>query len=306
MACWCYDQRVPPRRRQPDPLPLEIRRFTPEEAEWATNLLGRRIAEVRQLDPNTVRYDDPQVAATEQRIRSTILEVFRENSPEYRDHRYHEIEGRKMVITGGFDDDPRNHEAEEQQNFAAGIPRTITMLEGLIGTVAERTDAARRSLSEVNDRLVTAKASDKVFIVHGQKEGPRDAVARFIAQLGLTPVILQEQASEGRTIIEKFERYSDVAYAVVLLTADDRGGLIDADASTYLPRARQNVILELGYFVGRLGRGHVCVLHEPGVEIPSDFHGVVYVALDAGGAWRLMLAKEMKVAGLDIDLNRAL
>ena len=64
--------------------------------------------------------------------------------------------------------------------------------------------------------------------------------------------------------------------------------------------------VELGYFVGTLKRRGVCVLHEPGVEIPSDFHGVVYVPLDPGGAWRLLLAKEMKAAGLDIDLNKAI
>jgi predicted nucleotide-binding protein len=71
------------------------------------------------------------------------------------------------------------------------------------------------------------------------------------------------------------------------------------------PRARQNVILELGYFLGKLGRGRVCVIYVDGVEIPSDYHGVVFVPLDEAGAWRLRLARELKAAGFDIDMNRA-
>ena len=149
----------------------------------------------------------------------------------------------------------------------------------------------------------TGGVSNDVFVVHGRKPGPREEVARLLAKLGLKPIILHEQPSEGRTIIEKIEWRSDVGYAVVLLTADDRGGLIDADPSTYNPRARQNVILELGYFLGKLKRQRVCVLYEKGVEIPSDYQGVVYVPLDERGAWKFELAKEMRAVGFNIDLN---
>ena len=145
-----------------------------------------------------------------------------------------------------------------------------------------------------------------VFIVHGREEGPRESVARFVARLGLNPIILHEQPDQGRTIIEKFEEHSaDVRYAIVLLTADDRGGLADAKPSTYRPRARQNVILELGYFLGKLGRRRVSVIYEEAVEIPSDYQGVLYTPLDPGTAWRFKLAREMKAAGFDIDLNLA-
>jgi len=134
------------------------------------------------------------------------------------------------------------------------------------------------------------------------------AVARVIGKLGLKPIILHEQASEGRTLIEKFEDHAEVGFAVVLLTGDDRGGRIriDADPATYQPRARQNVVLELGYFLGKLKRQRVCVLYEEGVEMPSDYNGVVYVPLDPGGAWRLRLAKEIKVVKPGIDLNLAM
>jgi predicted nucleotide-binding protein len=96
-----------------------------------------------------------------------------------------------------------------------------------------------------------------VFIVHGQADGPREAVARFLEQLGIEPIILHEHANRGRTIIEKFEAHADVGFAIILLTPDDMGV---AQGGKQRPRARQNVILELGYFIGRLGRSHVCAL----------------------------------------------
>lgn len=145
----------------------------------------------------------------------------------------------------------------------------------------------------------------KVFVVHGHDEGAREATARFIEKLGLQPIILHEQASGGRTIIEKLEHYADVDFAVILLTPDDVGN--SAKATDKLnSRARQNVILELGYFVAKLGRSKVCALHKPGVELPSDFMGVVYTTMDPAGAWQLVLAKELREAGFNVDMNSVL
>ena len=115
--------------------------------------------------------------------------------------------------------------------------------------------------------------------------------------------MLHEQPNRGRTIIEKFVDYASVGFAVVLLTADDLGGTKNTSIDKMSLRARQNVILELGFFLGALGRGRVCALYEHGVEIPSDYQGVVFVALDEGGAWKLAIAREMKAAGLPVDLN---
>jgi predicted nucleotide-binding protein len=92
---------------------------------------------------------------------------------------------------------------------------------------------------------------------------------------------------------------------VVVLTPDDIGSA-RADSSNERPRARQNVVLELGYFIGRLGRSKVCALYKGGVELPSDLHGVLFVAMDDGAGWKLRLAREMKAAGLEIDMNLAL
>ncbi|MGB8035837.1 MAG: nucleotide-binding protein, partial [Nitrososphaeraceae archaeon] len=100
----------------------------------------------------------------------------------------------------------------------------------------------------------------KVFIVHGHDDGSKNELASFLYRLGLTPIILHEQANEGRTVVEKFESYaSDVGYAFILLTPDDVGG---KDKAELKPRARQNVILELGYFMGKLGRDRVCGLYK--------------------------------------------
>jgi len=144
-----------------------------------------------------------------------------------------------------------------------------------------------------------------VFIVHGHHEALKQQVARTVERLtGTEPVILHEQPDGGRTVIEKFESYAgEVGFAVVLLTGDDRGGPASSRSELHA-RARQNVVFELGYFIGQLGRPHVTVLYEPGVELPSDMSGVLYTPVDDGAAWKLKLAQEMKAASISVDLNK--
>lgn len=145
--------------------------------------------------------------------------------------------------------------------------------------------------------------TNKVFVVHGHDEAARESVARFLEKLGIDAVILHEQANSGMTIVEKLEHYADVDFAVVLLTPDDIGGGKSTKPDKLQPRSRQNVVLELGFFVGKLGRKHVCPLYKGPLELPSDFLGVGYVALDEGGGWRLQLAKELRSAGFPVDMN---
>jgi predicted nucleotide-binding protein len=131
-------------------------------------------------------------------------------------------------------------------------------------------------------------------------------VARFITKIDLEPIILHEQPNNGKTLFEKFETNSnDVGFAIVLLTPDDTGGLKQPKPSLK-DRARQNVIFELGYFFGKLGRSRVCALHKGSVELPSDFYGIVYVQLDDAGGWQLNLAKELNSAGYNVDLNKVI
>lgn len=144
--------------------------------------------------------------------------------------------------------------------------------------------------------------SNKVFIVHGHDDGAKHMLARFLNRLGLESIVLQEQPDRGRTIIEKFEQSAEVGYAVVLLTPDDVGASVKTDAPS--ARARQNVIFELGYFAGKLGRGRVCLLRKGDVEIPSDLFGVVYTELDPHEGWQKRLVMEMKEAGLEFDASK--
>lgn len=155
----------------------------------------------------------------------------------------------------------------------------------------------------VSESLIMTSTGRSVFVVHGHDEAAKEKTARLVEQLGLKAVILHEQENRGRTIIEKFEAHSDVAFAVVLLTPDDFGG---SKASPKLrhDRARQNVVFELGYFYGRLGRGRVCALLKSEIEKPSDIDGVVYIPMDDHGAWRTAIAKEMRAAGLPVSLDK--
>jgi predicted nucleotide-binding protein len=121
--------------------------------------------------------------------------------------------------------------------------------------------------------------------------------------LELEAIILHEQPDAGRTIIEKFEDCaSQVGFAVVLLTPDDVGA--SKTVGNQSARARQNVIFELGYFTGKLGRGRSCLLRKGDVEVPSDLFGVIYTDLDDSDGWKLKLAREMKAAGLQFDANK--
>ena len=167
------------------------------------------------------------------------------------------------------------------------------------GTHGSLADGQNESPHESTD----AQDSRKVFVVHGHDEVLKLDVARFIEKLGLKVVILAEQANQGRTIIEKFEAHAeDAGFAIVLLTPDDVGASA-GNPSALKSRARQNVILELGYFIGKLTRCRVCALHKGDVELPSDILGIVYVPI--AGNWKLQLAGEMKTAWPELDLNKA-
>ncbi len=144
----------------------------------------------------------------------------------------------------------------------------------------------------------------KIFIVHGHDGETKNAVATFLRSLGLEVIILHEQANQGQTIVEKFEKHSDVGFAVVLLTPDDFGGSAKFPEKTQR-RARQNVILELGIFIGKLGRQRVCPLYVKGVELPSDIHGVLYVGYDQKRKWQAELLKELIAAGIEVDSTKA-
>lgn len=147
---------------------------------------------------------------------------------------------------------------------------------------------------------------NQVFIVHGHDNEAKQEMARTLEKAGFDAIILHEQASVGMTIIEKIETYTNVAYAVVLYTECDLGRDKNADQVDERYRARQNVLFEHGYLVGRLGRNRVSAIVKGNVETPGDISGIVYIEMDAKGAWKYELAQNMKAVGIDVDLNRFL
>jgi len=173
--------------------------------------------------------------------------------------------------------------------------------------IAERQSTApialEASAKQSQNKTIGSKS---VFIVHGHDQALLQQVARFLEKLEIKPIILFEEPGKGQTIIEKLESNSVVSFALIMLTPDDLGRNAKEKEGKLHPRARQNVVLELGFFLGKLGRANVAVLYDESVELPSDYRGVEYVKYDAEGAWKLKIAKELKAAGLAVDMNKAI
>lgn len=187
----------------------------------------------------------------------------------------------------------------------AGVKKVVAILEGAKRELALRDELALVvQTGESAEEKATAAEQGRVFIVHGHDAAAKHELFRVLhAVTGTEPIILHEQPSGGRSILEKLEAYAASAgFAVALLTADDFGRAKDVEQET--PRARQNVVLEAGYFAGRLGRARVVLLHEAGVELPSDLDGIVYVALDPAGAWKMKVVHEMANEGIAVDWSK--
>ena len=148
----------------------------------------------------------------------------------------------------------------------------------------------------------TPMDKSKVFIVHGHDTAAKAEAARFVENLGFKAIILHEQASSGQTIIEKIEENTNVGFGIVLYTPCDLGRSKEGKDQLE-PRARQNVVFEHGYLIGKIGRKNVCALVKGDIETPNDISGVVYIKMDEGDGWKFAVAKEMKKSGYDVDLN---
>ncbi len=139
----------------------------------------------------------------------------------------------------------------------------------------------------------------KVFIVHGHDGELKEVVARVIERQGIKPIILSEQVNRGATIIEKIEANSDVNGAICLFTSDDLGR--EKNEEIEKVRARQNVVFEAGYFIGKLGRENTILISDRDIELPSDLQGVVY---SDRGEWKFQVLKELRAMGYCIDYNK--
>lgn len=170
---------------------------------------------------------------------------------------------------------------------------------------------AVRLLEEVKKKHMTVKKekitiSNEIFVVHGHDEEMKLAVTRAIEKMNLKPIILHEQPNKGRTIIEKFTDSSDVSFAVVILSPDDFGYSKEQIPESGKHRARQNVIFELGFFIGKLDRNRVFILKKEDLnfEMPSNYIGVAYTPYDKLGKWIFELARELKSCGYQVDANK--
>jgi predicted nucleotide-binding protein len=276
------------------------------QMRYGVERLTVRISELEGFDVKSiVEANDPRVVALEKSIDETLQRVFGARSIEQNRYvqaaRLHKPFGVATSYASKRVAPPPTelqHEFVDLQKLSLALLRQA--VKGLQEDIAgsERATVQKNALSPPH--LALAR---KVFVVHGRDEGARHAMARFLEKIALEAIILDEQPDEGRTIIEKFEACAaQVGFAVVLLTPDDIGSLIGGDDLN--ERARQNVVFELGYFVGRLGRGKACLVRKGNVEIPSDLHGVIYTEMDDSDGWKLKLVKELKAAKLDFDANK--
>ncbi|WP_256078354.1 TIR domain-containing protein [Massilia sp. YIM B04103] len=265
--------------------------------------LEKIISEIDAFDVNAIskRWGSEQ-KALETHIEGALSSIFGHDTVEYR--RYADATSLdngpvQMVWGDGIPEqrhDVQLYISEGKENAVLILKSAIKWLRDELGDendIGEAKSAVAPSIT----------SSQKIFIVHGHDDAARQAVARFIERIGFEAVILSEQANQGKTIIEKIEANRDVGFAVVLLTPDDVGG---KSVDALRPRARQNVLLELGYFMARLGRERVCALAKGDIEIPTDFAGVVWTPLDEHDAWMQKFARELKAAGYAIDWNKVM
>lgn len=170
-----------------------------------------------------------------------------------------------------------------------------------IRSVGEILEVTSSSTVTIPSKVDHADKS-KIFIVHGRDDLAKVEAARFVEKLGLDAIILHEQPSAGKTIIEKIEEHTNVGFAIVLYTPCDIGGI--SGENNQKQRARQNVVFEHGYLIAKLGRNNVCALVKGDIEIPNDISGIVYIKFDESGAWNFQVAKEIRNSGYNIDMNK--
>jgi predicted nucleotide-binding protein len=161
-----------------------------------------------------------------------------------------------------------------------------------------------KSIKLPESNVVPTVSKSNIFIVHGRERTVKFEVGLWVRRIGLEEIILHDQPSLGRTLISKFQECGkDAAFAIVIMTPDDMGGLLDCPQQ---PRSRQNVIFELGFFIAKLGADRVAVLiTDSAIEKPSDYDGVVYITYDIHGAWKRALAREFTELQIPFDMARA-
>ena len=251
--------------------------------------LKRIISEIDVLISHNVRSSDPEFQAWRTKAEKLLTIRYGEGSME---HKQFVNTTFSPVVWFGSD-------MESEKRCAIKLCCDgLKTCKAIFETYLEDMSDVNEDALQISNRIKSHNM-DKVFIVHGHDGELKQTVARIVEKQGIEAILLSEQANQGRTIIEKFEDFSDVDGAICLFTSDDVGR--SKLESTYKPRARQNVVLETGYFMGKLGRNHVVILTDDGIEMPSDLSGIVHTATTN---WQVDLLKELSAIGYTIDFNK--
>jgi predicted nucleotide-binding protein len=307
--------------RKANSLPRRSANLSPDQMRAAQPILEARVGELRTFDPASISAgNDPALQSLGARITSTLSRIYGEDTLEFaRLRQAADLDDTSYLLSFYGGSGPTGPTVQEiRQGVRRGINRAIALLDGEVSSLREAlTPLEKRSPLSLDQLSLDqsplalnagqperSQPNDDIFIVHGHDSQAKTQVARLIERAGLNAVILHEQPNAGRTIIEKFEAHGGAAgFAVIVLTPDDVGG---PDKDHLLGRARQNVIGEMFWFAGRLGRARVCALVKGSVEMPSDFAGVGYTEMDDRGAWKGELLKELDAAGYTVDWAKAM
>jgi predicted nucleotide-binding protein len=184
-------------------------------------------------------------------------------------------------------------------------PQGVEQMRALIKSVQfhVRTD------TQSNEVIPSARPSNQIFIVHGRDHAMLRDVEAFVRRIGIDAVVLMDEPSRNATVIEKFERHADVPFAIILFSPDDVGRAANEPDKPLRRRPRQNAVLELGFFIGRLKRENTVVLvdgaFDEDVEYPSDFGGVIPIEYSSHSDWKTRLLRELRASGIQHDPTKA-
>lgn len=272
-----------------------------EDARAGIVRLNKRLEELNAFDADSMQEKyPPGLAALEAEVNRSLEKTFGERTSDYnRFAQAGQLTWSPSIVLGGEPTPLHRYQSGVKSKILRARELIAAAVRSLEEDIIERGGQQAEVLPDKHESKLALSRS--VFVVHGHDAGAKETVARFLEKLEFKPVILHEQPNKGRTIISKFQdEAADVGFAVVIMTPDDTGAKVGSEGRY---RARQNVVFELGFFIGALGPARVAALVKGDVERPSDFDGVVYISLD-DGAWKTDLGKELQAAGYEIDWNK--
>lgn len=280
------------------------------QTQVAIGRLKKRIEEINAFDPQSASDENsPALVALKAAISQTLSDIFGHGSVDWQIYqpsieldpgalsRNYQAMGSSLNGGGDFRPGTPKYKADLVDSITIGKERALSLLEQAVGGLIERLQ-----LSPAEPLPQTRQPDGKVFLVHGRDDAAKNEVALFLQRIGLDAVVLHLKPNRGRHLLTKFRETSEGAsFAVVLMNADDEGGLAGQPSQK---RARQNVVFELGYFIGKLGPENVTALVVEGVEKPSDFDGIAYIGFDFRGGWKSELARELHAAKIPFEHSK--